>query len=952
MRWAHGALAACLAASGAPGRVDAEEPARPDRPAAVEPLDSLPPLLLPWPLRPLARRPPGAPRSVAIAPETPPPERPPAVAPAPGGPSRGEPSVAPPSTGVAAPRPAEGAVPAGPNPPSPPGSPAAREPAAAVGGPVTPKAPSRRRTETELEFKLPELPPPRVAVGLGDAELRPPAPDLRRWAYRPEEGLAYDALETRKEGDWVILTGAVDIRIESDRIQADVVRISEKEQVLLAEGNVVLDHLDSRLAGSRMEYDLETNTGTVWDAIGYAGSDLSFTGKRAEKIAENKYAVYDGSFTSCTQPLPIWHVKASKAIIHIDHFVYTWNPRIAFKKVPAFYLPWVAIPIKQERATGFMIPKISSSSTRGFSVEEDFFWAINRSTDLLVGGRFWDKYGWRVNLQSRWYLNGMPGPGFVKAAFLQAKDDADQRVGDELVEPERWHLRFEHKQKIWDAWDVTVRGEVGSDQLVDRDEVLTDLNDPQPIFNQRVTLQRRWGKHSLNVDLENDERERESSSDSGLSAEDAGSAATTTTTTTSRLPEVEYRVSGVQIGGRRWAALSVQGSVAGLRRMVNEDVTASYGGVRLGTDVDTTDHDYLRADLFPQLSFPVATSFLEIVPSLNLRGTWWSRVETGETSSVDVDVGDPPLDTATFRVTPGVDDDVFLWSWDAGLRLGGPDFQRIYRRAAAPGKRKWQHLIEPEIDFTYTPRVHPDAFLINGDQRRGHYTGRFEGTGTTGGVSLVNTFRSKTVVPVGMQEPQARDVLIWRLSADYDFKDKTERNLGMSGAARSEGSHWSDISSDVNFRPTDNISFTLRNRYDILQDDVVQTSLVGGVEGNWGYADLSFSSRRDNRTLEDSSTELSLTGENWLYRSGRLRIGYDLTKSFNGSQRDRSGRRLHGSWPYKRLVVSYYNQCCGLSLSWRDNDDRSVDREKEWTFIVSLKDLGNFLRYRRRSTEE
>ena len=49
-------------------------------------------------------------------------------------------------------------------------------------------------------------------------------------------------------------------------------------------------------------------------------------------------------------------------------------------------------------------------------------------------------------------------------------------------------------------------------------------------------------------------------------------------------------------------------------------------------------------------------------------------------------------------------------------------------------------------------------------------------------------------------------------------------------------------------------------------------------------------------------------------------------------------------------MVSYYNQCCGVSLSWEDVDDRSVEREKEWTFIVSLKDVGNFLRLRQRSS--
>jgi len=51
------------------------------------------------------------------------------------------------------------------------------------------------------------------------------------------------------------------------------------------------------------------------------------------------------------------------------------------------------------------------------------------------------------------------------------------------------------------------------------------------------------------------------------------------------------------------------------------------------------------------------------------------------------------------------------------------------------------------------------------------------------------------------------------------------------------------------------------------------------------------------------------------------------------------------------VVVSYFNQCCGVSLSWEDNDDRSVRREKEWIFLITLKDLGNYLRFKQRSSD-
>ena len=43
-------------------------------------------------------------------------------------------------------------------------------------------------------------------------------------------------------------------------------------------------------------------------------------------------------------------------------------------------------------------------------------------------------------------------------------------------------------------------------------------------------------------------------------------------------------------------------------------------------------------------------------------------------------------------------------------------------------------------------------------------------------------------------------------------------------------------------------------------------------------------------------------------------------------------------------------ETAGVSLSWEQNNDHSVRPETEWTFIVTLRDLGNFIRYRDRTT--
>ena len=50
--------------------------------------------------------------------------------------------------------------------------------------------------------------------------------------------------------------------------------------------------------------------------------------------------------------------------------------------MPVLYLPMIYYPIREdERATGFLLPTYGTSTVRGQSISNAFFWAINRSTD-------------------------------------------------------------------------------------------------------------------------------------------------------------------------------------------------------------------------------------------------------------------------------------------------------------------------------------------------------------------------------------------------------------------------------------------------------------------------------------------------------------------------------------------------------------------------------------------
>src|SRR5207247_8507296 len=64
------------------------------------------------------------------------------------------------------------------------------------------------------------------------------------------------------------------------------------------------------------------------------------------------------------------------------------------ENLPLMYLPYVTVPSSdRSRSTGFLIPSTSTSTTKGRSLRESFYWAINRSADATFTGEYFTKRG-------------------------------------------------------------------------------------------------------------------------------------------------------------------------------------------------------------------------------------------------------------------------------------------------------------------------------------------------------------------------------------------------------------------------------------------------------------------------------------------------------------------------------------------------------------------------------
>src|SRR5262249_21188748 len=89
----------------------------------------------------------------------------------------------------------------------------------------------------------------------------------------------------------VKLSGYVDIQCGDFRVQADTVTYDSKTKEGTAEGSVVLDWGPNRITGSRLDFDLALQTGTMLDATGWIEPEAILVAEKIQKLDEDHIVI-------------------------------------------------------------------------------------------------------------------------------------------------------------------------------------------------------------------------------------------------------------------------------------------------------------------------------------------------------------------------------------------------------------------------------------------------------------------------------------------------------------------------------------------------------------------------------------------------------------------------------------------------------------------------------------
>lgn len=432
--------------------------------------------------------------------------------------------------------------------------------------------------------------------------------------------------------------GGVQIIYQDIEIRCDEADWNRSTGEVVARGNVILDRGPSRFTADEAHFNIQTKTGTFFNATAFIDPMYSFTGREIEKLDETHYIIDRATFTTCTTDgKPPWSFNVRRAKVEQEGLGRFSSSAMKIKGVPVFYMPYMVWPVKQERSAGLLFPRFGYSNTRGFNFGLPLYVPLGRSFDTTIFADYYSEGFFGLGNNWRW----APVKGAQGEINLYA-------VWDRENERAEWKVFGKHAQEDFLGFRLLAQVENLSDidfwQEFDRS---FDANTRRDLFSFAF-LTRSFGPYSLNLRV--DQRK---------------TFLTTQDVVLTQLPEVEVRSGSTSIGGSP-VYLNLIGSL-------------NYFDVDRGGDLVG---DYGRADLFPQFSYTLpGPTWLSVTPRIGGRFTYYTDSYTDDRRSF----ADESIDR--------------IYALGA-VDIVGPSFSRVFGGGFG-GYSKIKHLIEPRFEYRY-----------------------------------------------------------------------------------------------------------------------------------------------------------------------------------------------------------------------------------------------------------
>lgn len=558
-----------------------------------------------------------------------------------------------------------------------------------------------------------------------------------------------ESMGVAERGQVVEAKGDVRVLRGETLLKADAVKVNRTTQEVEAKGAVTFEDPHGRLKADAVQFNLEKETGIIENGdIFFEANHLSVSGKRFEKRTGQAYHVDEAFFTTCLceSGPPTWKMGAEQVDLQPEGKAVLSGATLYWLDIPVFYFPYAYFPIRTERQTGFLFPRIGSSTKDGFRYQQPFFWAISKSSDATIVADVETRT--RIGALGEYRtIFSRQAEGQFSASFfdegLRKSDPSgvDPNVADRSIPQDRWSVAATHRHRASSGWITYSDIAAFSDDLFTRELVYKFNLDLGPERNLRSSRYGRsqfgflrwWGDSYLETDwglyqdfIQQDDR------------------------TLQKTPQIVWGgLRPVHSGELRWRAEGVQ-------------------------YIRKESADGLRLDLRPELVWPFqvasfAGGALSVAPRETLYHLYRRAGFSGNSSRELVELRGS-LGTAFGRT--------FFW--------GGSSVEKL------------RHVVEPEIKYLFIPATHqrdiPIMDTTDRIDRRNVFT-----------LALTNRLwaKGRAVAP---SEPADKDVELLTTAPGGEIRELVRLGLALSydvDKERKGGDTLSDLDFMMRVSPLD-----------------------------------------------------------------------------------------------------------------------------------------------------
>ena len=720
--------------------------------------------------------------------------------------------------------------------------------------------------------------------------------------------LQADRLLLQREKKVIQAYGNVILRKEESLFQADYARYNWEEEHVQLRGNVRIKRKKSHARAEEASFDLAKETGWIREGTVFLHDPhLYISGQELQKIGPRTYSFQRATLTSCDDKPPDWSLKSSQGEVTVEGYATMWHPRFRIRNATILYSPFMLLPAKRKRQSGFLIPGYSTSTRDGQSVTIPYFQVINQEQDLTLYARGMSKRGAMLGTEYR-FTPTLKSKGLFRFDWLsdQKKEESfhdfenyerpsDQRYWlrgkyDGFLLTPKWRTKLDldlvSDKYYLREFDYGMQG-FGQARETFMEEFGRDIADKDdPVRENIFSLSRNWADVSLRTRLEYNQNLNYFRNNTGDNP------------TLQRLPQIDLDLHRRSLldSPLEWEAKNQ--ATHFWRRKEDE-----FKGTRL--------------DMHPRIRLPLQTAYGTVTPSLGWRETLYHTQETEEN-------GSQPEEFETRGI------------WDFSSTASTELFH-IFRLnpvegleadSSNRGESQWsmiKHTVRPEARYDYIPKVNqadlPEYDSLDRIEKKNEITYS---------LSNVLTLRKDKIVASSgnngtsyERAKQYRNLLSLKLEQSYDFHE-SRRSDNLDAYPQRP---FSDIRMKAELAPFSWVSLTDTTWYSPYVDAVTEhqhrLDLSGGPLSTYFAYDYQREMKEDiHRRGQDKLSIMRVgatlnPGSYWL-------LSYDTERNLETSK-----------LIARQATLGYQHQCWNMRIIYTEKPD-----ETRVSFSVGLVPFG------------